>query len=379
MEITIIGWYGTETIGDRAILAGIFRILSESIGDFTIRLGSLFPFYTQRTLLEDIDFYKTAACNKNLSINIFDSRNPCELKRNIKQSSLLMVGGGPLMDLREMSMLDYAFSLATKYRIKSVLMGTGWGPLTKEETINIAKKLVKKSSLVIFRDNISKETAIKNGCDSSKVTSLIDPAFIACMVYLESPTVLTDDYISINFRDVELEGNHYLNHEVSTDIFANIVKSVLSKSNYPIHLVPMHNFFIGGDDRIILSKIANKVASDRIKVLHHPLSLKQTMDEFYNANYSVGMRFHSVVLQTALNGRNFIIDYTDPQNGKIISMIKNLGMENTYRNRYLSLHSPQKIYDIDINQIEQYNISNDYLQDSFSKYCSYVRRLIDRC
>lgn len=28
MKITIIGWYGTETIGDRAILAGLFSFLT---------------------------------------------------------------------------------------------------------------------------------------------------------------------------------------------------------------------------------------------------------------------------------------------------------------------------------------------------------------
>lgn len=57
MEITIIGWYGTETIGDRAILAGIISLLSKSISNLSIRLGSLYPFYSERTLYEDSDFF----------------------------------------------------------------------------------------------------------------------------------------------------------------------------------------------------------------------------------------------------------------------------------------------------------------------------------
>ena len=101
MEITIIGWYGTETIGDRAILAGIIRVMSEVFPSYSIRLGSLYPFYTERTLHEDQGFYNEVSLNKLLSIAIFDSKDPVQLRNNIKHSDLLVVGGGPLMDLKE--------------------------------------------------------------------------------------------------------------------------------------------------------------------------------------------------------------------------------------------------------------------------------------
>jgi polysaccharide pyruvyl transferase WcaK-like protein len=55
MNITIIGWYGTETVGDRGILAGILDIINISEVD-NIFLGSLYPFFTERTLSEDYYF-----------------------------------------------------------------------------------------------------------------------------------------------------------------------------------------------------------------------------------------------------------------------------------------------------------------------------------
>ena len=57
LKATIIGWYGTETIGDRAILAGIIRLLSEVASDIVIELGSLSPILSERTLRDDGHFF----------------------------------------------------------------------------------------------------------------------------------------------------------------------------------------------------------------------------------------------------------------------------------------------------------------------------------
>lgn len=375
MEITIIGWYGTETIGDRAILAGIFRILSESIGDFSIRLGSLFPFYTQRTVIEDDRFYKKASKNEKFKIKIFDSRNPYELRKSIKHTDVLMIGGGPLMDLQEMTMLDYAFYLASQYKKKTVLMGCGWGPLKNNNCINIARRLIDKASIVIFRDDTSKKQAIENGCNKSKIHSLVDPAFVACYAFKENAGEANCNHISVNFRDVSLEGDHYYNGSNTSDVFVAIIKNVLEQSSMPIHFVPMHTFFIGGDDRVFLLDLANRIDSDRIKVIQTPLSVEETMSDFYNAAYCVGMRFHSIVLQTALNGNNFIVDYTSPDNGKIIGMMKKLDIESIYKNRYFSLYSEEKMPKINLSQIHTYNLPSSIINESINVYCELVKQL----
>ena len=49
----IVGWYGTETVGDKAILAGIILDLKKKHGNgIQIIVGSLFPYITNHTLLE---------------------------------------------------------------------------------------------------------------------------------------------------------------------------------------------------------------------------------------------------------------------------------------------------------------------------------------
>lgn len=365
MEITIIGWYGTETIGDRAILAGLFHVFQKVYGNFSIRLGSLYPFYTNRTLIEDIDFYKYCSSNKNLNILVFDSQNPFELSKHISESQLLVVGGGPLMDLREMHMLDFAFSYARRHKIRTALLGCGWGPLKDRETIEIACRLINTSSLTIFRDETSVDQFRKHSSSEKEVYGLIDPAFFASLVFLHKHKEYKrrEDYIACNFRDVALEGDHYSSKIISSDFYVLIVKNIQKKYGLPVKLVPMHNFFIGGDDRIILSNIEHALSSDSIHTIREPQSLEQTMLLYYNAKACVGMRFHSIVLQTVLNGKNIVVDYTDAQNGKIISMIRQLGIENCFERRYFPLYSNNKLefdfqdikrIDVDKNQILNY-------------------------
>ena len=128
-------------------------------------------------------------------------------------------------------------------------------------------------------------------------------------------------------------------------------------------------FVIGGDDRVILTKIANKVNKDDVMVLQNPLNLKETMEKYYDAYFCVGMRFHSVVLQTVLNGKNYILDYTDPQRGKISGMLNELKIVDVYASRYASLwdNSNIDVFDIECQRYEvDFSLFDDYL-NSYSK------------
>ena len=53
MNVCILGWYGTETLGDRAILDGIIRIYNEVENESIFYIGSLHPLLTERTIIED--------------------------------------------------------------------------------------------------------------------------------------------------------------------------------------------------------------------------------------------------------------------------------------------------------------------------------------
>ena len=91
MKICILGWYGTETIGDRAILAGIISLLKESFNDIEINLGSLYPFYSKRMINEDKELYKILT-KTEININLFNSMSKEKLKENINNSDIVIIG-----------------------------------------------------------------------------------------------------------------------------------------------------------------------------------------------------------------------------------------------------------------------------------------------
>ncbi len=370
VKIAVIGWYGTETIGDRAILAGLVRVFALTFNDFSIRLGSLFTVLTERTLLEDIDFLSECSGTERLSISIFDSLNHKCLRNNIEDADLLVVGGGPLMDITVMYMLEYALQIAAKKGVKTALLGCGWGPLKSKEYINCALKIVELAQLPIIRDRLSEQSFLSYWkSEKKKVTTLIDPAFLAASYYEKNINrERTQGYIAINLRDVSLD--QYGGNSVLLEArFGKMINDISDKTSLPVYLIPMHTFVIGGDDRVILTKIANKVNKDDVMVLQNPLNLKETMEKYYDAYFCVGMRFHSVVLQTVLNGKNYILDYTDPQRGKISGMLNELKIVDVYASRYASLwdNSNIDVFDIECQRYEvDFSLFDDYL-NSYSK------------
>ena len=375
MKVVIIGWYGTETIGDRAILAGLLNVLSEVFPKLYVNIGSLYPILTERTLIEDCDFYQEIASNKIGKISVFDSRSPLRLRNAIKHADILLVGGGPLMDLTEMSMLEYAFVVAKMCKVKSFMLGCGWGPLKEKKTIRTAVHLVEMSDHTVFRDATSLEQCCQHKIFQN-VQSSIDPAFFACHYFRESVREgRRGDYIAVNFRDVAAEGNHYSNRQFSDEMFCDIVRQVLGQTKMPVYLIPMHYFQIGGDDRIILGRIHRLLECSQVRVVHEPQSLKQTMDLYYHADMCIGMRFHSVVLQTILNGRNYIIDYTDPQTGKIVGMMRQLRIEEKYADRYYSLQSSGPMPKMNVNSLVRYQYDKRTIDDEKQVYLNVLRQL----
>ena len=385
-KVTIIGWYGTETIGDRAILAGIIRILFQSANDVELQIGALYPVLSQRTLLEDYDFYKICA-GKDFAVTIFDSTKVKQLNRSIKWCNVLLVGGGPLMDLDGISMLDYALRYAHSLKKRTMLLGCGWGPLNVPFFISCAHRLIRNADVILMRDEFSVEQSrcsLPQALKNKRMKGLIDPAFFAAKKFIDNKNQYCreENRISINLRDMFYD-LHYVTSEFRK-VFAiqkNIVKKMATRyRDNEILLIPMHTFHIGGDDRYILNQIAWELKLDNITVQNNPLSLKETMEVYYHSCLCVGMRFHSIVLQTMVNGKNYILDYTDPHKGKIISMMQQLHLKSFYKDRYLSLQdlsSNNSEFMNTCNDVTRYIPSGKLIEEYFNEYVKETKKLIN--
>lgn len=371
VKITIIGWYGTETIGDRAILAGIYSLLSESYGAFQVQLGAIYPFFLERTLLEDSDFLAKCAGNSCLETEIFDSQNVGELNASIGWCDILVMGGGPLMGMPSLFMVEYAFAKAKKWQKKTMIVGCGVGPMIKSIYERSLVHIVEKSDLTLFRDETAKiQYSLLAGKRAKLSHSLIDPAVIAAKTYLDSNPVVCpqDEYIVACIRDFPME------YSISSAITAQemnrrvlrVLVDICRQHGKKIKLLPMHYFCVGGDDRIYMNRLAREAGKDLFVVQNAPLTTEQTFHEFAASGCCIGMRFHSVVLQTILNGQNIILDYTAPNMGKIGGFLQQIDASEHYRDSYINLQTEQKTVDctdrfqMDYERIDQ--LKKEYIQ-----------------
>jgi len=347
MKITIIGWYGTETIGDRAILVGLMSFFNKTYDNFEIKLGSLYPFFSARTINEDYSFYKEII-KKDIKIDIFNSKNSKELLSAIKDSDLVAMGGGPLMDLSELFMVEYTFKKASKLGVKTALLGCGIGPLFHRKYKRSVLNISLNSDMIILRDNKSKDNLgdIYKEFDTSFSDALVhtsyDPAVECALEYMKLYKKEEQEYIAVNLRKFPLEYTKQNDLKNINEELKKFIKELALKySEKEIRLIPMHYFYIGGDDRVFLNSIALDLKLENIKVQNPNLALKETINIYHNAHINVGMRFHSVVLQTIVSGKNYVLDYTEPKKGKIYGFLSDVDENGFYDNRYISLQDDE--------------------------------------
>lgn len=380
-KITIIGWYGTETIGDRAILAGLISFFNKSYKNFEIKLGSLYPFFSERTVNEDYVFYREII-EQDIKIEIFDSKNSKELDSAIKASNLLVMGGGPLMDLSELFMVEYAFKKAKKMGVKTALLGCGVGPLFHKKYRMSVLNISLNSDIVILRDSKSKDNLediykeFNRPFDETLVMKSYDPAAECTLQYNRLNQKIEQEYIAVNLREFPLEYNKDNDSKNINEELKKFIKDLASKYHErEIRLIPMHYFYIGNDDRVFLNSIAMDLNLKNIKVQNANLTLKETIEVYQNAYFNVGMRFHSVVLQTIASGKNYVLDYTEPKKGKIFGFLKDIDTVGFYEQRYLSLQEDVISAEILENEDSKFELNNEDVNEQMKIYINKLKEV----
>lgn len=350
MKIVILGWYGTETLGDRAILLGLLKIFQESFGKTNISIGSIYPFFTERSLFEDNDFI--SLCASESEVSFFNVTDKQTLEVAIINSDLAVMGGGPIMDLHELGILEYAFRIAKNYDTKTALLGCGIGPLFNPKFQVMALNILQMSDLIILRDNVSKKYITDLECSHFKIEKTIhvtfDPAIMPIKVFFDNKKKKdVNSNIVVNFREFPHENFKEGNIQYIDNLFIKLINEI-SKNYSEVMLFPMHTFSVGGDDRFYLSKLKFISLKDNITVVNKPMSLWELFDLIHSANASIGMRYHSVIFETLLNKNNMIFDYTEPKKGKITGFLEMVQGYNFYSSRYINLQSLTDISVINI-------------------------------
>jgi polysaccharide pyruvyl transferase WcaK-like protein len=346
VKICLVGWYGTETIGDRAILAGLISVFAKVYGDVELALGSLYPFFSERTISEDYGFWKEIT-NRDVKIHVFNSKLSRDVDQAIREADLIIMGGGPLMHIDELYMIEYAFRKAKKLGKKTAILGCGVGPLFDRAHRECVLQIAKSSDLIVLRDATSKKNLLdifeefNMSCDPAGMATSLDPAVVCVLEYNRCYARQEQSYVAINMRKFPTEYAKITRDDINSKL-VRFVQSVSDKYNdREIRLIPMHYFHIGNDDREFLNSVRLSSNQGNLYVQNPNLSLKQTIGMFQNASFNIGMRFHAVVLQTFASGKNSILDYTEPTKGKISGFIRDVDRHGFYLHRYVCLQTDE--------------------------------------
>lgn len=374
IRVLIIGWYGTETIGDRAILAGILHSLNNHFNsNIQLTLGSLYPYISKRTIREERHLYETL-CPSVVGIDIVDTRENVALCSSILSSDIVLMGGGPLMDLQELWMVNYAFAFAKHKGIPTAIVGCGVGPLRNAVLKKCLAKIFFNSDLIILRDEKSANEASKiyksKYVAPKEFITAIDPAVTCALAFKNTSLSLRkSDKLVASVRhfptDYLLSGNTV--DQVNANVCKALSSFVENNNISSVHFVPMCYHHLGVDDRYYMNTLKDKLPKLDCVIQKKPLDLMETMKLFLDSKLALGMRFHSVVLQTLLAEDNIIFDYTGGVGGKINSFVTDIAPDGEMAMSMVDLQNNDQIKNKKI-QLSKFKPNEELINKKISVY-----------
>lgn len=306
----IVGWYGTETAGDKAILGDIIRRLKGANPKTRIAVASLYPFVTKRTLyelgVEDVRIIKT------YSMEYLDA---------CRTSDAVIMGGGPLMGMEPLGFVLTAFSVGRRTNVPCIIEGCGIGPLRAEEHILAVKEILRLSTNIRVRDEaslswVTEETGRKDAVCAG------DPAanFVKDWKKKNPGKLKAEkgDYVACFLREITTEyANGMLPDEFDTfrDSFERelgmMIRHVRKKTGLKLLLMPMHTFVVGNDDRDFARRFAKSYLEDgEYEIGSRVYSPEDILSVMSESRFNICMRFHSVLFAEILEAPFVAIDYT---------------------------------------------------------------------
>lgn len=327
-KVCIIGWYGTETLGDKAILGGIIdNLIQTGISLKNITIASLNVNYTKLTLHQ----------MQLTDVNVIDSYKLKSSHKMVESHDAFVFGGGPLCDIEPLVDMYTIFRKSKSYGKLNIIYSCGIGPLKLKRYIKTLNKILKISDIVFFRDRytIDKYTKVVPALKQHKNEIFIDPA-VAWIKnnYTNVNKIQKNEYIMVCIREwpyMYADGLGYDEYLNKKDLFekglAKQIMHCIDKS-LKVILFPMNVDYAGDDDREYYRYFVEKFNLEgKVEVVNWDYTPIEALSYFKYAKFVIAMRFHSVVFSVTCNTPCIPIDY-HYGNGKITGFMNEVGLND---------------------------------------------------
>lgn len=327
--ILVCGWYGTETLGDKAILATIVAAIRAEAPGHPIVIASLEPHLTRLTIAEmpELEGCETIEAGAALPL--------------VASSRALVFAGGPLMAVREMGLMEALFLRAKSHGVPGIVAGCGVGPLGAGEYRDTIASLLRTSSVRIYRDEESRRTAARLGVgvDGDQVTE--DPAF----AWVDAARAIAPDRdaatptLALGLRDwpyaqyapqLGAERAEQIRRNVRSTVATALERLIDTMPGVRILPIPFCTHAAGDDDRLVYWELVRHSAKLRSAIdtstISRDLGPGAYLQAMKSAHACLAMRFHSLVFSLGLGLPTVALDYTLGA-GKTHSLGKRFGID----------------------------------------------------
>ncbi|WP_101757757.1 polysaccharide pyruvyl transferase family protein [Oceanicoccus sp. KOV_DT_Chl] len=328
-QVMICGWYGTETLGDKAILGGVVHSLCQTLPDVEICLVSLDPYISDFT------------CQQMPELSGIKVIHLQEALTQVSQMDLLLFGGGPLMAVNAILDMLALFQRAACAQVPTILSGCGVGPLGSKLHNRYIERILSLSSIRLYRDEKSKAAAAALGVNTRDDIVTEDPAHVWLRSRKSAVNKVDtgEKYLILGLR--EWPHQQYSNYSEQQ---ARVLKKqyeeqlllalgLLVKDDPKLRIIPfpMCTNHHGGDDRWYYRRLfsGNNPLVDSFKdcldtfYLTHEVEPQQACTLFAGADAVLAMRFHSMVFAIEMQSPVLVLDYTLGQ-GKVSTLAKRM-------------------------------------------------------
>ena len=161
--VLVMGWYGRETTGDKAILASLLHNIA---GHAVPILKSTYDVDYSRQTLNEIEA-PTVRCLPN---------DIASFLKALDGVDVVVIGGGPLKESGQMLEWSMRVAIAKSLGKKIMVYGCGIGPLHSAEVRQHVAQILRLADRITLRDAIAVKNAIELGIPADRITLAADPA-----------------------------------------------------------------------------------------------------------------------------------------------------------------------------------------------------------
>ncbi len=317
-RILICGWYGTETLGDKAILGGVVDVARTLRPRVAIDLASLEPYVSRMTVRQMPD----------LGIDRVFTLGEAFANVTAGRYCAVAIGGGPLMSsIPWCTHLLEIFAAAKQAGTKCLIAGCGIGPLYVDYRNAAIKHLLELADEVVLRDQGSAQLARDLLKVERKCEVALDPAFIwirrrSRFAERDSQQIL----LALRNWPIEefaarMERTQAERIKAAYEQELILMMDEILRIDPTIRLVPfcMHKYAVGGDDRIFYRRLLTQFPDILSRLDNRHRTPLEDLQLIARSRAVLAMRFHSVVFSLATDTPFLAVDYT--LGGKIAGLL----------------------------------------------------------